>query len=57
MVLTNEKTRLSGSRICLMKQIDYTDLNAAESIGHVFGFIAPVLLVVILVVLAVKSFF
>ena len=41
----------------MMKKIDYTDLDAAESIGHVFGFIAPVLLVVILVVLAVKSFF
>jgi tetrahydromethanopterin S-methyltransferase subunit F len=40
-----------------MKKIDYSDLDAAESIGHVFGFVAPVVLVVVLIVWAVSSFF
>ena len=40
-----------------MKKIDYSDLDAAEGIGHVFGFLAPVLAVVFLVVWAVASFF
>lgn len=40
-----------------MKKIDYSDLDAAEGIGHFFGFVAPVLAVAFLVVYAVMSFF
>lgn len=36
-----------------MEKPDYSDLDAAESIGHIFGFIAPVIAIVGLLIWAV----
>lgn len=40
-----------------MKKIDYSDLDAAEGVGHFFGFWAPVLAVAFLLVYALLSLF
>jgi hypothetical protein len=38
-----------------MKKIDYTDLDAAESISHIFGFFGPLLLVIFCVVVVIAA--
>lgn len=38
-----------------MKKPDYSDLEAAESIGHIFGFVGPIIAVVVLVVIGLAS--
>jgi len=34
---------------------DYSDLDAAESVGHVFGFLGPLLLIVISVIVGIVA--